>query len=282
MRKRRFVQIRVDSWEDTVVLGKGLAGHVFRGQSDAKWSLSTTIERAARRYGFPDGALRNREVVLLNNFQRRAHQYLDDPPSLEDRLEWLALMQHHGAPTRLLDFSHSFYVAAFFSMESAEQDGAIWALSTDFTMGHTSNLLSQTKTMLDLEVESRAVLQAHLSGRQTSTCVMLVEPHRMNARLAVQQGCFVVPGDLSKSFMESLACCLEVDVATLAVKKARSLRPGDADRLFDSPVIKIVLPKEIHNRAVWDLDQMNVNATSLFPGLDGFARSLHTWFRDVI
>jgi FRG domain len=254
MRKRPCVQIRVDSWEDAVFLSKGLAGHAFRGQSDAKWSLSTTIERAARRYGFPDGALRNREIVLLSNFQRRAHQYVVDPPSLDDRLEWLALMQHHGAPTRLLDFSHSFYVAAFFAMESAEQDAAIWALSTEFTMGHTSNLLSETKTMLDLEEESRAVLQAHLSGHQTSTCVMLVEPHRMNARLAVQQGCFVVPGDLSKSFMENPAHCLEVDVTALAAKRARLMRHGDAERLFDTPIVKIVLPKEIHNQAVWDLD----------------------------
>ena len=107
MKKKRFAQIRVDSWEGAVAIGKALAGHVFRGQLDSNWLLSTTLERAAGRYGFPDGALRNREVVLLNNFQRRAHHYLDDPPSLEDRLEWFALMQHHGAPTRLLDFSHS-------------------------------------------------------------------------------------------------------------------------------------------------------------------------------
>ena len=198
--------------------------------------------------------------------KRRAHQYVDDPPGLEDRLEWLALMQHHGAPTRLLDFSHSFYVAAFFCMESAEQDAAIWALSTDFTMGHTSNLLSETKTVLALEEESREVFQAHLNGRQTSTCVMLVEPHRMNARLAVQQGCFVAPGDLSKSFMENLADCLEVDVAMLTRKRTCSMRRQNADRLFDMPILKIVLPKEIHNQAVWDLDQMNVNAASLFPG----------------
>jgi hypothetical protein len=263
MRRRLLVQIRVDSWEDAVVLGKGLAGHVFRGQSNAKWWLSTTIERAARRYGFPDGALRNREVVLLNNFQRRAHQYVDDPPSLDDRLEWLALMQHHGAPTRLLDFSHSFYVAAFFAMESAEQDAAIWALSTEFTMGHTSNHLFGSKTMLDLEEESRAVVQVYLSGRRTSACVMLVEPHRMNARLAVQQGCFIVPGDLSKSLMANLAYWLEVDVSAFAVKRARSMRPEDAEKLFDTAVVKIILPREIHNQAVWDLDQMNVNATSL-------------------
>jgi hypothetical protein len=75
---------------------------------------------------------------------------------------------------------------------------------------------------------------------------------------------------------------LEVDVSTFAAKKARSVRDVDADRLFDIPVVKIVLPKEIHNEAIWDLDQMNVNATSLFPGLDGFARSLNTWFRDVV
>lgn len=265
-----------------MTLGKTLAGHVFRGQSDAKWLLSTTLERVARRYGFPDGALRNREVVLLNNFQRRAHQYLADPPTLDDRLEWLALMQHHGAPTRLLDFSNSFYVAAFFAMESAEQDAAVWAVSTEFTMGHTSNLLSETNTMLDLGKESRTVLQEHLCGNQTTTCVMLVEPQRMNTRLAVQQGCFIVPGDLGKSFMDNVAQCLEEDVAPLAAKRPRSLRGDDRERLFDTPIVKIVLPKEIHNQAVWDLDQMNVNATSLFPGLDGFARSLHTWFRDVI
>lgn len=261
---------------------QGLAGHVFRGQLDAKWLLSTTLERAARRYRFPEGALRNREVVLLNNFQRRAHHYLDDPPKLDDRLEWLALMQHHGAPTRLLDFSHSFYVAAFFSMESAEQDAAVWALSSEFTMGHTSNLLSGEKTMLDLDEESRTVLEEHFDGSQTSRCVMLVEPRRMNPRLAVQQGCFVVPGDLSKSFMENLADCLEVDVTALAAKKGRSLRHVNPDQFFATPIVKIVLPRKIHNEAVWDLDQMNVNATSLFPGLDGFARSLHTWFRDVI
>lgn len=282
MKKSRFAQIRVDSWDGALAIGKALAGHVFRGQLSSNWLLSTTLERAAGRYGFPDGALCNREVVLLNNFQRRAHHYLDDPPSLEDRLEWFALMQHHGAPTRLLDFSHSFYIAAFFSMETAEQDAAVWALSTDFTMGHTSNLLGEGKIMLDLEEESRTVVQLHLRDHDTSTCVMLVEPLRMNARLAVQQGCFVAPGDLSKTFMENLAYCLEVDVSTFAAKKARSVRRMDVDRFFDVPVVKIVLPKEIHNEAIWDLEQMNVNATSLFPGLDGFARSLNTWFRDVV
>jgi hypothetical protein len=171
----------------------------------------------------------------------------------------------------------------------AQQRGCVdgWNITAAFEAAFSRAVrtllqITETKLILDLEDESRAVLQAHLNGCQTSTCVMLVEPRRMNARLAVQQGCFVVPGDLSKSFMENLACCLDVEISAFAVGKTRSVRHGDGERLFETPVVKIILPRDIHNQAMWDLHQMNVNATSLFPGLDGFARSLHTWFRDVL
>jgi hypothetical protein len=83
--------------------------------------------------------------------------------------------------------------------------------------------------------------------------------------------------------MENLALGLEVDVAALLAKRARSMRRTDrGSLLFDTSVVKIILPQEIHNAALFDLAQMNVTAASLFPGLDGFARSLHGWFRDVI
>jgi hypothetical protein len=282
---KSVVQIRVNTWEGAVVLGKALARHVFRGQSNAQWFLSTTLERAGQRYGWSITELRKREVVLLDTFQRRAHHYVNAPPSVLDRLEWFALMQHHGAPTRLLDFSHSFYVGAFFAMEFAQQDAAIWALSDVFTMKHTSNLIMRAKLISDLNEESRAVVETHFSGHQNSACVMLVEPHRMNDRLAAQQGCFVVPGNINKTFMENLALGLEVDVVALLAERARSMRRPDRDRgglLSNTSVVKVILPQKIHNAALFDLAQMNVTAASLFPGLDGFARSLHGWFRDVV
>src|SRR5438093_2893211 len=43
-------------------------------------------------------------------------------------LEWLALMQHYGAPTRLLDFTYSFWIALFFAFEEAENDCSVVAL----------------------------------------------------------------------------------------------------------------------------------------------------------
>ena len=80
------------------------------------------------------------------------------------------------------------------------------------------------------------VLETHFAGASQAKGVMLVEPQRMNPRLAVQQGCFVVPGDLSRSFMENLADSLEVDVAVVAAKKVRSMLQVNLDQLFDTPI----------------------------------------------
>ena len=57
------------------------------------------------------------EERTLRIFKRKAHHFLDRTPAEEEEFEWLALMQHHGAPTRLLDFTWSPYVAAFFALE---------------------------------------------------------------------------------------------------------------------------------------------------------------------
>jgi hypothetical protein len=51
------------------------------------------------------------------------------PPEPDDDFQWLALMQHHGAPTRLIDFTWSPYVAAFFALERTLTDGVVWAMN---------------------------------------------------------------------------------------------------------------------------------------------------------
>jgi hypothetical protein len=53
-------------------------------------------------------------------------------PDLDDTLEWLALMRHHGAPTRLLDWTYSFFVAVYFACEEAKTNApcVVYALDT--------------------------------------------------------------------------------------------------------------------------------------------------------
>ena len=95
----------------------------FRGHGDAPQLLHASIERVASKPGIA-------EEYVEREFKRRAHHYLADLPSEDEDLERLALMQHYGAPTRLLDWTRSAYVAAFFAADGASSPNAfaVWAV----------------------------------------------------------------------------------------------------------------------------------------------------------
>jgi hypothetical protein len=68
------------------------------------------------------------EARVLRILKRKSHLFLEHLPAEDDAFEWLGLMQHHGTPRRLLDFTWSPYVAAFFALERATSDAAVWAV----------------------------------------------------------------------------------------------------------------------------------------------------------
>lgn len=103
---------------------------IFRGMQNSKWALETALERKEWKRNGPTSKLANKEEIILREFQRRYYHYSQQPPRIDDTLEWLSVMQHHGAPTRLLDWSYSIYVAAYFALEEAKSDCAVWALNT--------------------------------------------------------------------------------------------------------------------------------------------------------
>jgi hypothetical protein len=124
-------------------IDKNLQGKswIFRGKGNATRRLKTSLERACE--DFPEDHYlkdpRDAEILLLREFRRRFHHYLRYTPREDDCLEWLSLMQHYGAPTRLLDFTYSFYVAAFFALEKKKDDYAIWAVRSTWAVEESRN-----------------------------------------------------------------------------------------------------------------------------------------------
>jgi hypothetical protein len=73
---------------------------IFRGQPDTKASLESSIKRLVLAEGTAKYSV---ERFVRREFKRRAHHYLTQLPDRLDELAWLALMRHHGTPSRLLD-----------------------------------------------------------------------------------------------------------------------------------------------------------------------------------
>jgi len=93
---------------------------IFRGVPDCDYKLIPSIGRIQTG--------ENIYVVekrLMAKFKDSAIAYIDRVPN--DEYEWLALAQHHGVPTRILDWTYNPLIALFFAVEKEyEKDGRIY------------------------------------------------------------------------------------------------------------------------------------------------------------
>lgn len=254
-RSEFFERVDCASWEDLLAQLERLeSGWLFRGVRDAQWDLCTSLERHT-----PSGSRKSEaEDMLLEEFRRRAHLHLPAHHVPSDVLEWLALLQHWGGPTRLLDFTASPYVAAYFAVEDAvERDGrcavwavekrAVWRCSADVLMRATK----EHAPGIGLFVGREPRLFEKFVLTNEHTCVIEVVPGRFSERLSMQQGVFLCPANVDQTFMENLA----------------------ATALPQESIKKLTLPVRYQGRALERLRAMNITRATLFPGLEGLAQS---------
>src|SRR4051812_5636022 len=106
--------VQINSWQEFKDSATVLRSWAFRGQSNSKWPMFSSLSRYFIDFQVNEKAWPILESRALRIFKRKSHLFLKDLPADDDAFEWLGLMQHHGTPTRLLDFTWSPYVAAFF------------------------------------------------------------------------------------------------------------------------------------------------------------------------
>jgi hypothetical protein len=253
----------------------------FRGQADEQWRLEPSLERLARRY---KDIRADAETYAVRAFKRRAHHYLRDLPGEQDDLEWLALMRHHGAPTRLLDWTRSPYVAAFFATAEANEkdNSAIWAVDIEAIRHEAREMLVESSSMgrpsgEGYSFSQRDVFNTVVMGKTHPTIVVPVQPFKTNERMTSQQGLFLCANCLSfPGFEIGLKQVLDSSRnrnRALWLAEFPDKVPNDSSflRLF-----KLLISPSARRDVLKELHRMNINYATLFPGLDGFAQSLRT------
>jgi len=243
VKKAPYDVIRLGSWTEFLSFTAESPYHnwAFRGQRDASLPLFSAVSRYLMTYKIDRQSWRQQEERILRIFKRKAIHFLDHVPDPADDFQWLALMQDHGAPTRLLDFSWSPYVAAFFALHNTTEDAIIWACNP-----------FEIERNKKLDMSGPDEFRKHILSA-TKPFVWIGEPHAMNRRLIAQSGTFLVPSVLDQPIEDILAGY-----------------PNPQGTL-----IKFILPlNKIRDKGMRELYKMNITQASLFPDLDGLARSL--------
>ena len=261
----------ITNWEDLVDLlacfqdGKW----IYRGQSQ-DWPLKTSLERRLGAWGIKLSSGPRVEHQLIREFRRRFQgAELDDVR--RDKLFCLALMQHHGAPTRLLDCTYSPFVAA----QVAVKDGqtiensrigicveygraahVIWCFRAEWLANQASSKVGYKKVQARNTARNDRSFDELYQNKQDEKFVLHDNPLRLNERLSIQQGIFLCPATVSSSFLSNL----------------KSMDEWNSE----NNICKIVLDLELEKLIQFarKLRRMNISSAALFPGLDGFSRSL--------
>jgi hypothetical protein len=239
------------SWNTS--LGRFRSPYAFRGHSVAAEDLSSGLLRLAA--GRPD--VRRLEMHLLRNFRKYAHGELD----IKSIWQWLALAQHRGLPTRLLDWTYSPFVALHFATANLmrmDEDGAVWAINF---VEANRQLPPRLKRILDAEGSDTATVDmlrpfdslARFDRLARRPFVIFLEPPSIDPRIINQFALF--------SLMSSPTA-------------------GLGDWLMSHPTLvrRIVIPAALKWEIRDKLDQANINERVLFPGLDGLSRWLTRYY----
>lgn len=224
---------------------------VYRGHSDANQGLKTSLYRLfddiqkiirlhkgrARRF-----AKDEHEQLLIERFKTNAHLYLNSLPKDNEPVEWLAIMQHYGAPTRLLDVTLSPYIASYFALETKHCDCCVFAFNH-------AQLKALDADVLDISDFKKSIFK---NLKSEKGFIIPYVPRMSNERLEAQQGLFLIPSNNYETFEELL----------------------EHYGLNGKACIKFIIPMKLRYEGLQKLRGMNITSASLFPGLDGFCRSL--------
>ena len=227
--------------------------YAFRGLSRANMSLTSSLIRLAG-----DADVARVEMALLRNFRKYAHSEGERARSIWD---WLALGQHRGLPTRLLDWTYSPLVALHFATDlvgDMDFDGAVWCV----------NFVEANRR---LPPRLKRIMQHE--GSETLTTDMLAPFETLRAFDAMARTPFLVflePPTVDRRILNQHALFSLMSSPRADMEEWLARHPELSRRV----TVPAALKWEIRDK----LDQANINERILFPDLDGLSRWLARYY----
>ena len=199
-------------------------------------------------------------------------------PPLDDRLQWIALLQHHGGPTRLVDFTYSPYIALYFAINNSLRNFKCVDRNSSkkkLTRYITGISMQQLKDISNSKIKECCPtiddrnyfvqrgkkrdmkrINSILFREKFTNLVYPITPFKLNERILVQQGTFLCPSTIDRPFEDTLQNAIK----------------GHKKKIFIKMPITFTFNQA--RNAMAELKKMNITQASLFPGIDGFAKSL--------
>jgi hypothetical protein len=235
-----------DSYDER--LHRHRARVAYRGLSCCVYDLSTSLTRL-------EGDYARLEPHILRNFRKYAHRSAVESDTL---WHWLALAQHHGLPTRLLDWTFSPLVALHFATANVQrfaEDGCVWAVSYGDAHAELPKPLADVLEREGSDVFTTEML-AEAVGSLQELGELSAEPFLL----------FFEPPALADRIINQYAL--------FSVVSRADVRLDEWFRDHASGCRQIIIPAALKWEVRDKLDQANLTERVLMPGLDGLCRWL--------
>lgn len=242
--------------EQAVELGTTLTDNWFRGHSKTYNELTPTIFR--KNYDMLRKLRPDLEFFVIENFKREAPAYISDPPAYDDHISWLFLMQHHGAPTRLLDWTRNVLVALYFAVRNhQDEDGELWSIRPDNLNRHNGYFGKPTPINKELH---------YLAGQPS---------HNNPEALAEELGLKNIPKYPFAVLPPTNFSRLVNQMAAFTIHPVPFSR-GTITELLTNPkdLVRYVIPKHRKLKLRLALEALGIMEHTLFPNLDSLSKSI--------
>jgi hypothetical protein len=260
---------------------------LFRGMNDSSLPL---IPKVYHTNGYSKGReYAVGESDILSNFMKKSYSFLSNPPKDDDYQKWIAIAQHYGIPTRILDWSEGCLVSLFFAVKmlDTEYDGVVWALNPtrykNWFMAYDEvckkdRMVEDGEVLVELS-SHRNIVSAFRNDGGDYQYPYFYYPFFIDERMKTQQSVFMVWGSekrpLDKIGHTGIIQYLQKD-------KDRYLHTNEtkvknwSDNEF---LLKLVIDRKKKHYIKRQLDMCGINEYSIFPTLDSFGQYLNEQYR---